>query len=142
VLLELIFAMILTLEIVPGDADVFSVDVLENTELTTEIAVEREGDIARFRDGEGRIVLTVERSLTTAHVYTAFPADGPPRVLNTGAALEALQPFRTAPVQTISAAPDGQSGAIDWAIARRDGLYYLGIPSAGTVLVIRSDVDS
>jgi hypothetical protein len=142
VLLELIFAMILTLEIVPGEADAFSVDVLEDTSLTMEIAAEREGDIARFRDAEGRIVLTVERSLTTAHVYTAFPADGPPRVLNTAAALEALQPFRTAPVQTISAAPDGESGAIDWAIARRDGLYYLGIPSAGTVMVIRAGADS
>jgi hypothetical protein len=142
VLLELIFAMILTLEIVPGEADAFSVDVLEDTALTMEVAAEREGDIARFRDAEGRIVLTVERSLTTAHVYTAFPADGAPRVLNTAAALEALQPFRTAPAQTISAAPDGESGAIDWAIARRDGLFYLGIPSAGTVMVIRAGADS
>lgn len=141
-LLELIFAMILTLEIVPGEADAFSVDVLEDTSLTMEIAAEREGDIARFRDAEGRIVLTVERSLTTAHVYTAFPADGPPRVLDTGAALEALRPFVAAPVQTISAAPDGESGAIDWELARRDGLFYLGIPSAGTVLVIRADADT
>jgi len=142
VLLELIFAMILTLEIVPSDAPAFSVDVLQDTELTMEISAEREADIARFRDAEGRIVLTVERSLTTAHVYTAFPADGSPRVLDTGTALEALQPFRLAPVQTISAAPDEESAAIRWALAQREGLFYLGIPSAGTVLVIRADGDS
>ncbi|MFP4373934.1 MAG: hypothetical protein ACLFPO_06375 [Spirochaetaceae bacterium] len=140
--LELIFAMILALEIVPGDAGAFSVDVLEDTELTMEIEAEWDGDVARFRNAEEQLVLTVERSLTTAHIYTAFPNDEPPRVLDTSEALEALRSFRAEPVQTISAAADGESDAIDWAIARRDDLYYLGIPSAGTVLVIRTGADT
>ena len=139
---ELIFAMILTLELVPADTGSYSVDVLENTEVTMQVTAERDNEVARFVDGEGQVLLTTERSLTTAHVYTAFPADGPPRVFDAGEALDALGPFRTEPVQTISAAPDAESPAIDWTIADRNGLFYLGIPSTETVLVIRTEAGS
>jgi hypothetical protein len=134
--------MILSLELVPADAGSFTVDVLENAAATMEVTAVRDGDVARFRDENGELILTVERAMTTAHVYTAFPADGPPAVLDTGVALEALQPFETVPTQTLSAPPGTEdSGAIEWTVARRGVLYYLGIPSAQTVLVIRDGID-
>jgi hypothetical protein len=139
VLVELIFAMILSLELVPADIGTYTVDVLENAAATMEVSAERDGAVARFRDANGELILTVERSETTAHVYTAFPAEGPPAVLDTGIALEAVQPFATAPTQSLSAPPGTEeAGAIEWTLARRGGLFYLGIPSAQTLLVIRT----
>jgi len=142
VLVELIFAMILTLELVPPETDAFTVDVIESAEVTMEVTVERDAEVARFRTAAGELLLTTERSLTTAHVYTAFPAEEAPSVFDTGAAVEALSPFETEPAQRISAAPGGEGGAINWTLARRGGLTYLGIPSTQTVLVIRTGTGS
>jgi hypothetical protein len=142
VLVELIFAMILTLELVPPETATYTVDVLENAEATMEVAVNRDAEVARFRNADGQLVLTAERSLTTSHVYTAFPAEGSPGVFDTGPAVEAVGPFETSPTQRVSAPPGGEEASIEWTLADRDGLLYLGIPSMGTVLVIRTDVGS
>jgi hypothetical protein len=138
-LVELIFALILTLELVPGDAGEYRIDVLENAALSMEISTEREADVARFRNADGQEVLVAERAVTAGHVYTAFPSEGPPSVFDVGGALDALRPFETSPQQTIRLAPGADGSEIEWTVARRQGMVYLGIPSAGIVLVVRSD---
>jgi hypothetical protein len=137
-LVELIFALILTLELVPADAGEYRIDVLENASLTMEISAEREADVVRFRNADGQDVLVAERAVTAGHVYTAFPSEGSPSVFNVGAALDALRPFETAPQQTIQVAPGADAGEIEWSIARREGMVYLGVPAEGIVLVVRS----
>ncbi|MFP4011668.1 MAG: hypothetical protein ACLFUM_08195 [Spirochaetaceae bacterium] len=139
---ELIFAMILTLELVPQEGAAFSMDLLEESELVQEYTVEREDGVARFRDADGEVGLTVERALTSAHVYTAFPADEAPRVVDVGEALEELSSFETGRQQRITAAPSDDDGELDWTLAIREGQFYLGIPSLETVLVVHEEIGS
>lgn len=140
-LVELIFALILTLELVPEDVGTYTVDVLEDTELTMELRAEREEaeETARVFGQDGAEILTVERSRTAGHLYTAFPEEGDPSVLDVGPALDEIRSFETEPVQTISAAPDSSAGEIEWMLVRREELFYLGVPSQQTLLIVRTD---
>jgi hypothetical protein len=140
VLVELIFAMILTLELVPEDVSGFRLDVLQDAELSMQVTAEREDRSVRFADSEGNELLVVERAVTAGHVYTAFPADEDPAVYDTSSALDALRPFETAPRQTIQAAATAAGATTDWTIAAGDEVFYLGVPSARTVLVIHTEL--
>ncbi len=137
----LIYALLLSLQIVSPEVAEYEIDVIRGGQLEYQLRLEREEDVAVVFSADDRLLFEFEPSRRHPEIYTVYPVnDAAPQTVNLTNALMQLRSLSIRPEQQIQAGGDQLEigGEPEWSIKARPGFVFLGGEFIETMLLIHA----